>query len=64
MSEPKITLEEAEDLMKRWEAEAAKAEEAKNPKKKKIKDALKAGAKQGLGGLGTNTKRLLDQIED
>jgi hypothetical protein len=66
MSEPTISLEAADDLMKKWEADAAKAEEAKAPdkKKKKVKDALKAGAKQGRGGLGTNTKRLLDQIED
>jgi hypothetical protein len=66
MSEPTISLEAADDLMKKWEAEAKASQEeaAQDPKKKKIKDALKAGAKQGRGGLGTNTKRLLDQIED
>jgi hypothetical protein len=65
MSEPSISLEAAQDLMDKWAAEAEAQEGAKVPKKKKkVKDAIKAGAKQGRGGLGIHTKRLLAQIDD
>jgi hypothetical protein len=67
MTEPSISLEAAQDLMDKWDAEAAAAKKAATPpdkKRKKVKDAIKAGAKQGRGGLGIHTKRLLDQVDD
>ena len=63
----KLTLEEALALMDKHEADSTAASDAKKAeikKKEKVKDLLKEGAKQGRGGLGSNTQRLLDQIED
>ena len=65
----KLTLDEALALMDKHtaEADAVKATEEEKKKlktKEKVKDLLKEGAKQGRGGLGSNTKRLLDQIDD
>ncbi len=67
MADPSISLEAAQDLMDKWAAEAEAQEGAKDKnakKKKKVKDAIKAGAKQGFGGLGIHTKNLLDEIDD
>ncbi len=61
----KITLDAAHDLMDKWEAEAAAAtaatdaQKAKIKKKEQVKDLLKEGAKQGLGGLGLGAQRQL-----
>ena len=68
MTDPSISLEAANDLMDKWaaEAEAEAQEGAKDKsaqKKKKVKDALKAGAKQGFGGLGLHTRNLLEEID-
>jgi hypothetical protein len=67
MADEKLTLDEALALMDKHEADAAEAtdaEKAKIKKKEKVKDLLKEGAKQGRGGFNSNSKRLLDQIED
>ena len=66
MTDPSISLEAANDLMDKWAAEAEAQEGAKDKsaqKKKKVKDALKAGAKQGFGGLGLHTRNLLEEID-
>ncbi len=68
MTDPSISLEAANDLMDKWAAEAeaqegAKVEDKSAKKKKKVKDALKAGAKQGFGGLGLHTRNLLEEID-
>ena len=64
---PKMTIEEAMAMIDRHaaEEEVAKAAAASPNKKKvaKAKDALKAGAKQGRGGLGRGTQRQLDALE-
>ncbi len=60
---PQISMDEALALMDKHAAEDAAKAKAKEKKTKKVKDLLVEGAKQGLGGLGLNTQRLLDQID-
>jgi len=59
-----LSMDEAMALMDKHAAEDKAKAEAGKKKKEKAKDALKAGAAQGLKGLGIHTKKLLDEIED
>lgn len=63
MPDEKLTLDEAIALLEKHAA-SEPAPAAGKKKKEKVKDLLKAGAKQGRGGLNTNQRRLLEQIED
>jgi len=58
-----MTLDEAAALLDKMEEDEETTSDA-DKKKKKVKDLIQEGAKQGRGGLGSNTKKLLDQIED
>ena len=58
-----MTLDEAMALLDKH-AEDEATTKAADKKKAKVKDLIKEGAKQGRGGLGTHTKKLLDQIDD
>ena len=60
----KLTLDEALALLDKHEADASAATVEKVKVKKKVKDLLKEGAKQGHGGLNRNQRRLLEQIDD
>jgi len=59
----KLTLDEAMALLDKH-AEDQATTTAADKKKAKVKDLLVEGAKQGRGGLGSNTKKLLDQVDD
>jgi len=69
MGEERSALDEAAAIMERWAAEA----EAKKKKEADAKEAvnraagegdLERGARQGRSGLGSHTKKLLDQIDN
>jgi hypothetical protein len=64
MPEQTLTMEEAMALMDKHAAEDAAKVKTKTKKAKKVKDLLVEGSKQGRGGLGVNTRKLLDQIDD
>ena len=57
----KITLDEAMAILDKHAADEAVLSTA-DKKKAKVKDLILEGAKQGRAGLGSNTKKLLDQI--
>lgn len=56
-----ITLDEALALLDKHAA--ADENKAATDKKKKVKTLLEDGFKQGRGGLGGHTRRLLDKID-
>jgi hypothetical protein len=64
----KLTLEEALALMDKHAEEdtvkAADKEKKKIKKKEEVKDLIKEGAKQGLGGLGLGAKRQLKALDE
>jgi len=66
MADRTLTLDEALALLDKHSEDAKAASDMKRGKlkKKKVKDLLKEGAKQGRGGLNTNQSRLLDQIDN
>jgi hypothetical protein len=70
MADKKLSLDEAMALLDKHALEDAQKLETlpkptgKSAKKKKVKDAIKTGAKQGRGGLNLHARDLLDQIED
>ena len=59
----KLTLDEAMALLDKHAEDKTTTSDA-DKKKAKVKDLLVEGAKQGRGGLGSNTKKLLDQVDD
>jgi hypothetical protein len=64
----KLTLDEALALMDKHAEEdavvAADKEKKKIKKKEEVKDLIKEGAKQGLGGLGLGAQRQLKALEE
>lgn len=69
MADMPLTPAEMEALIDKVLAEREaeqnpEATPAKPTKKEKVKDALKAGAKQGRGGLGLGAKKQFDRLEE
>jgi len=60
-----ISLDQAGDLLDKLvaEEEAKKAQEKKDKKVQEVKDALKEGAKAGVGGLNAGAARQLRILE-
>ena len=62
----KLSFEEALAILDRHKAEEEAAAATPSPaakSKKKVKDLLLEGAKQGRGGLGRGTSKQLDALE-